>query len=123
MRAIGRFGRLASIRLASIGLAGIGLGLALALAVEPARAGAPRVHEDVGFELFDPTTGATRFDEPVGIAFASPGKAYVALSSRNRGNPMTLTGVTVRAGARILLDGQPVAGCRRKRARCPRTTS
>ncbi|HSJ98542.1 MAG TPA: cytochrome c peroxidase [Myxococcota bacterium] len=32
----------------------------------------------------DPTTGATRFDEPVGIAFASASKAYVALSSRNR---------------------------------------
>jgi YVTN family beta-propeller protein len=28
-------------------------------------------------------TGATRFDEPVGIAFASATKAYVALSSRN----------------------------------------
>jgi YVTN family beta-propeller protein len=32
----------------------------------------------------DPATGATRFDEPMGIAFASAGKAYVALSSRNR---------------------------------------
>src|SRR5690606_20996635 len=32
----------------------------------------------------DPATGATRFDEPVGIAFAGPDKAYVALSSRNR---------------------------------------
>jgi DNA-binding beta-propeller fold protein YncE len=29
-------------------------------------------------------TGATRFDEPVGIAFASNAKAYVALSSRDR---------------------------------------
>jgi YVTN family beta-propeller protein len=28
--------------------------------------------------------GVTRFDEPAGIAFASSGKAYVALSSRNR---------------------------------------
>jgi len=28
--------------------------------------------------------GATRFDEPVGIAFASDAKAYVALSSRNQ---------------------------------------
>ena len=33
---------------------------------------------------FDPVTRATRFDEPVGIAFASNDKAYVALSSENR---------------------------------------
>ena len=32
---------------------------------------------------FDPTTRATRFDEPVGIAFANNQKAYVALSSEN----------------------------------------
>ncbi len=31
----------------------------------------------------DPKTKATRFDEPVGIAFANPDKAYVALSSEN----------------------------------------
>ena len=33
---------------------------------------------------FDRDTGATRFDEPVGIAFASNAKAYVALSSENQ---------------------------------------
>lgn len=33
---------------------------------------------------FDPVTRATRFDEPVGIAFASNDKAYVALSSENQ---------------------------------------
>ncbi len=33
---------------------------------------------------FDPKTRATRFDEPVGIAFASNDKAYVALSSENQ---------------------------------------
>ena len=33
---------------------------------------------------FDPKTRATRFDEPVGIAFANNRKAYVALSSENR---------------------------------------
>ena len=33
---------------------------------------------------FDPATKATRFDEPVGIAFASNDKAYVALSSENQ---------------------------------------
>lgn len=33
---------------------------------------------------FDPKTRATRFDEPVGIAFASNEKAYVALSSENQ---------------------------------------
>lgn len=32
----------------------------------------------------DPITKATRFDEPVGIAFASNEKAYVALSSENQ---------------------------------------
>ncbi len=32
----------------------------------------------------DPATKATRFDEPVGIAFADNGKAYVALSSENQ---------------------------------------
>jgi len=33
---------------------------------------------------FDPVTRATRFDEPVGVAFAGNGKAYVALSSENQ---------------------------------------
>ena len=33
---------------------------------------------------FDPQTRATRFDEPVGIAFASNDKAYIALSSENQ---------------------------------------
>ncbi len=33
---------------------------------------------------FDPATKATRFDEPVGIAFAGNEKAYVALSSENQ---------------------------------------
>ena len=33
---------------------------------------------------FDPATKATRFDEPVGIAFANHDKAYVALSSENQ---------------------------------------
>lgn len=32
---------------------------------------------------FDPRTKSTRFDEPVGIAFAGADKAYVALSSEN----------------------------------------
>jgi YVTN family beta-propeller protein len=35
-------------------------------------------------QQFDPKTKATRFDEPVGIAFASNDKAYVALSSENQ---------------------------------------
>ncbi|MFP6694769.1 MAG: ankyrin repeat domain-containing protein [Pirellulales bacterium] len=35
-------------------------------------------------QQFDPETKATRFDEPVGIAFASNQKAYVALSSENK---------------------------------------
>jgi YVTN family beta-propeller protein len=33
---------------------------------------------------FDPVTRATRFDEPMGIAFADNDKAYVALSSENQ---------------------------------------
>ncbi|MCP4846453.1 MAG: hypothetical protein GY899_00720, partial [Verrucomicrobiaceae bacterium] len=33
---------------------------------------------------FDRTTRATRFDEPVGIAFADNNKAYIALSSENK---------------------------------------
>lgn len=33
---------------------------------------------------FDPRTRATRFDEPVGIAFANNDKAYVSLSSENQ---------------------------------------
>jgi YVTN family beta-propeller protein len=33
---------------------------------------------------YDPKTSATRFDEPVGIAFASNEKAYVSLSSENQ---------------------------------------
>lgn len=33
---------------------------------------------------FDPETRATRFDEPVGIAFAGNDKAYIALSSENQ---------------------------------------
>lgn len=32
----------------------------------------------------DPESGATRFDEPVGIAFANDEKAYVSLSSENK---------------------------------------
>lgn len=35
-------------------------------------------------QSIDPTTRQTRFDEPVGVAFASDAKAYVALSSENR---------------------------------------
>ena len=35
-------------------------------------------------QAFDAGTQSTRFDEPVGIAFASNAKAYVALSSSNR---------------------------------------
>ena len=32
----------------------------------------------------DPASKATRFDEPMGIAFANERKAYVALSSENK---------------------------------------
>lgn len=41
------------------------------------------LHVVATIQEFDPETRATRFDEPVGIAFASNDKAYVALSSEN----------------------------------------
>ncbi|MFN8858593.1 MAG: hypothetical protein ACK50P_23725 [Planctomycetaceae bacterium] len=48
------------------------------------RADSPTWHQVVAtIQEFDPETRATRFDEPVGIAFASDRKAYVALSSEN----------------------------------------
>ena len=42
-------------------------------------------HHVVGtVQDFDQTTKSTRFDEPVGIAFANNSKAYVSLSSENQ---------------------------------------
>jgi YVTN family beta-propeller protein len=41
------------------------------------------LHVIATIQDFDPETKATRFDEPVGIAFAGSNKAYVALSSEN----------------------------------------
>ncbi|MGE3818352.1 MAG: hypothetical protein AB7I30_02875, partial [Isosphaeraceae bacterium] len=43
-----------------------------------------RFHVVATVQDLDPVTRATRFDEPVGVAFASDKKAYVALSSENR---------------------------------------
>jgi len=44
----------------------------------------PTRHQVIAtIQQFDPETRATRFDEPVGIAFAGDHKAYVALSSEN----------------------------------------
>jgi len=48
------------------------------------RPGPTRYQVVATIQDLDPATGATRFDEPVGIAFADSGKAYVALSSRNQ---------------------------------------
>lgn len=42
------------------------------------------LHVIATVQQFDPKTKATRFDEPVGIAFANNEKAYVALSSENQ---------------------------------------
>jgi len=42
------------------------------------------LHVIATVQEFDPKTKATKFDEPVGIAFASNEKAYVALSSENQ---------------------------------------
>jgi len=48
------------------------------------REASPTRHQVVAtIQEFDPRTHATRFDEPVGIAFANDHKAYVALSSEN----------------------------------------
>jgi YVTN family beta-propeller protein len=44
--------------------------------------GSPTLHQVVGTVQSLDAVGATSFDEPVGIAFASNAKAYVALSSR-----------------------------------------
>ncbi|MYK45770.1 MAG: hypothetical protein F4029_06040, partial [Gammaproteobacteria bacterium] len=45
----------------------------------------PTLHHVVAtIQSFDSATKSTRFDEPVGIAFANDSKAYVALSSSNR---------------------------------------
>ncbi len=48
---------------------------------------------------FDPVTKATRFDEPVGVAFANGEKAYVALSSENQ---VAVINVTTREVDRTL---------------------
>ena len=49
------------------------------------RPASPTFHQVVAtIQDLDPHTLATRFDEPVGIAFASDAKAYVALSPANR---------------------------------------
>lgn len=42
------------------------------------------LHVIATIQEFDPQTKATLFDEPVGIAFASNEKAYIALSSENK---------------------------------------
>lgn len=42
------------------------------------------LHVIATIQEFDPKSKATRFDEPVGIAFANNDKAYVALSSENQ---------------------------------------
>lgn len=47
--------------------------------------GSATYHQVVGtVQAYDMGTRSTRFDEPVGIAFASNAKAYVALSSENQ---------------------------------------
>lgn len=53
---------------------------------------------------FDPVTKATRFDEPVGIAFASNSKAYVALSSENQIAVVDVT--TRRVSNRLTINAQ-----------------
>ena len=52
--------------------------------IDTAPESATRFHVVATIQDLDPLTLATRFDEPVGIAFADNTKAYVALSSENR---------------------------------------
>ena len=52
--------------------------------IDTAPESATRFHVVATIQDLDPLTLATRFDEPVGIAFADDSKAYVALSSENR---------------------------------------
>ena len=52
----------------------------------------------------DPNTRATRFDEPVGIAFASNDKAYVALSSENQ--VAVIDAITRRVEKRLPITAQ-----------------
>lgn len=52
--------------------------------IDTAPQSATRFHVVATIQDLDPLTLATRFDEPVGIAFADDSKAYVALSSENR---------------------------------------
>lgn len=55
------------------------------VSVIDAEAGSPTYHQVLHtLQVFDEETRSTRFDEPVGIAFANNAKAYVALSSENR---------------------------------------
>ena len=55
------------------------------VSVVDAREGSPTFLQVVAtVQDLDPDSRATRFDEPVGIAFADNAKAYVALSSANR---------------------------------------
>lgn len=53
---------------------------------------------------FDPITRATRFDEPVGIAFANRDKVYVALSSGN--SIAVINGVTRQVDKRLTITAQ-----------------
>jgi len=74
--------------------------------VDPSSASFGLVVETV--QALDPH-GATLFDEPVGIAFASADKAYVALSSRNQvavidANTYQVTGwISIGVGAVLLI--------------------
>ncbi len=52
--------------------------------IDLAAESATRFHVVATIQDIDSRTRATQFDEPVGIAFASNDKAYVALSSENR---------------------------------------
>ncbi len=52
--------------------------------IDLAKESATRFHVIATIQEIDGRTRGTRFDEPVGVAFASNEKAYVALSSENR---------------------------------------
>jgi DNA-binding beta-propeller fold protein YncE len=70
--------------------------------IEPTSASFLKVVDTI--QALDPTTRATRFDEPVGIAWAEDGsKAFVALSSRNQ---IAVVDATTHAVSFLAVNGQ-----------------
>ena len=74
-----------------------------------------RHHVLATIQELDTETRSTRFDEPVGIAFASNAKAYVALSSSNRIAVIDVAGRAVTGHLRITAQDPRAIAVRRDR--------